>query len=214
MRKWIADIPIIGGWARWAGKAFRGWRNTRLIRKALHRSPLPLKIVIGASSLSDPGWIPTEIEALNILCESDWERFFTAGSIDAILAEHVWEHLTPEEALRGAQICFRYLKPGGYLRIAVPDGNFSDPEFIARVQPGGVHDHRALYTYLSARELFERAGFEVHLYEYIDENGCFQFSDWSLENGTIYRSKRFLQTDCGEALEYMSIVLDAVKKLK
>ena len=168
--------------------------------------------MIGASSLSDPGWIPTEIEALNILCESDWGRFFTADSIDAILAEHVWEHLTPEEALRGAQICRCYLKPGGYLRIAVPDGNFSDPEFIARVKPGGEHDHKALYTYRGARELFERAGFEVHLYEYIDDNGGFQFSDWKLEDGTIYRSKRFLRTDCGEALGYMSIVLDAVKK--
>ena len=31
--------------------------------------------------------------------------------------------------------CFRYLKPGGLLRIAVPDGNRNDPEYIEEVSP-------------------------------------------------------------------------------
>jgi hypothetical protein len=80
MKRRIAEIPIIGGWVRRTVKAYRGRRNSNPIRKALRRSPR--KIVIGASAIFDPGWIPTEIEALNILCEADWERFFAPGSID------------------------------------------------------------------------------------------------------------------------------------
>ncbi|MGB7537972.1 MAG: methyltransferase domain-containing protein, partial [Anaerolineales bacterium] len=213
MKRRIAEIPIIGGWARRTVKAYRGWRNSNQIRNALQRSPR--KIVIGASATFDPGWIPTEIEALNILREADWERFFAPGSIDALLAEHVWEHLTAEEAFLGAQLCHRYLKPGGYLRIAVPDGYHPDPEYIAWVRPGGcgagAEDHKVLYTHASARALFERAGFEVRLYEYFDDAGRFQYNEWSPEGGMIHRSKRFDKRNRGGKLGYTSIVLDAVK---
>ncbi|MBN1438109.1 MAG: hypothetical protein JW929_01760 [Anaerolineales bacterium] len=208
----IAGIPIVGQGLRKAGKALRGWRNARRIRGALGRSPL--RIVIGASATFDPGWIPTEIEALNILREEDWARFFEPGSIDAMLAEHVWEHLTAEEALRGAELCRRYLKPGGYLRIAVPDGCHPDPDYIRWVEPGGsgagATDHKVLYTHHSAKALFERAGFRVRLYEFFDEAGRFHCDEWSPADGMIHRSKRFDKRNRGGKLAYTSIILDAV----
>ena len=55
--------------------------------------------------------------------------YFNEGSIDAILAEHVWEHLAEEEGLAAAKCCYRYLRPGGYLRVAVPDGFHPDANF-------------------------------------------------------------------------------------
>ncbi len=213
MKRRIAGIPILGGWLRRAGKAFRGWMSSRRIGNSLHLSPR--RIVIGASSAFDPGWIPTEIEALNILKEKDWERFFQPNSIDAMLAEHVWEHLTETEALQGAVLCRAYLKPGGYLRIAVPDGNHPDPEYIRWVRPGGsgagASDHKILYTYRTLKQLFERAGFAVRFYEYFDEAGRFQFTEWSPEEGLIHRSKRFDKRNRDGRLRYTSIVLDAVK---
>jgi predicted SAM-dependent methyltransferase len=216
MKRRIAKIPVLGSAARWMVKTFRGWSNSRQIRKALDRSPR--RIVIGASATFDPGWIPTEIEALNVLREADWARFFQPNSIDALLAEHVWEHLTGEEALLGARLCRRYLKTGGYLRIAVPDGNNPDPEYIEYVKVGGkgagAEDHKVLYTHASARELFERAGFEVRLYEYFDDAGKFHFNEWSPEDGMIHRSKRFDKRNRGGKLGYTSIVLDALKKTK
>jgi predicted SAM-dependent methyltransferase len=213
MKRRIAGIPVLGGWLRTAVKSCRGWISARRIRKLLPNSPR--RIVIGASAAFDPGWIPTEIEALNILRESDWERFFQPDSVDAMLAEHVWEHLTEAEALLGAQLCCRYLKPGGYLRIAVPDGNHPDPEYIEWVKPGGsgagATDHKILYTYRSLGALFERAGFDVRLYEYFDETGRFHFTEWPPEAGLIHRSKRFDKRNRGGSLRYTSIVLDAVK---
>ncbi len=73
------------------------------------------RIVIGASGLFEPGWLPTEITFVNLLKPGDWSRLFVPNSLDAMLAEHVWEHLTQEEGLIAARTCYKYLKNGGYL---------------------------------------------------------------------------------------------------
>lgn len=105
------------------------------IRSALRRSQLkrllavaePLRIVVGSSGIHDPSWFPTDIETLDLLNRGDWERYFARHSIDAILAEHVWEHLTAEDGVVAARHCFEFLAPGGYLRWAVPDAFHPDP---------------------------------------------------------------------------------------
>ena len=82
-----------------------------------------IKVVIGAGEyVNNPGWIHTQEEELNLLDENMWQNRFNESSIRAILAEHVWEHLTYEEGIDAAKMCFKYLKPGGYIRCAVPDG--------------------------------------------------------------------------------------------
>jgi len=82
----------------------------------------PCKIVVGAMGIHEPGWIPTDISFFNLVKPHDWKRCFWKNWLQAILAEHVWEHLTREEGILAAQICFQYLQDGGYLRVAVPDG--------------------------------------------------------------------------------------------
>ena len=72
MKRRIAGIPLLDPLARRKVKAFRGWRNSRRIRNALHRSPR--RIVIGASATFEPGWTPTGIEALNILRDTEKNR--------------------------------------------------------------------------------------------------------------------------------------------
>src|SRR6476620_1394942 len=130
-----------------------------------------------------------------------------------MLAEHVWEHLTADEALSAARTCFTYLRPGGYLRIAVPDGLHPDPAYQAqsmvggRGPGGGPNDHKVLYTYATLRGLFEFAGFQVELYEYFDEEGAFHYHRWDERDGKIRRSKRFDHRNRGGRLGYTSIVL-------
>lgn len=46
---------------------------------------------------------------------------FESGSVAAILAEHVIEHIPFLQALGFFQECLRVLEPGGVLRIAFPD---------------------------------------------------------------------------------------------
>ena len=91
----------------------------------------------GASGGSYKDWIATDKEMLDLLREDDWAYYFESKPLDAILAEHVWEHLDHRAALVAAQNCFTYLKPGGYIRIAMPDGLHPDKGYIDRVKPGG-----------------------------------------------------------------------------
>jgi len=60
-------------------------------------------------------------------------------------------------------IVLTYLKPGGVLRLAVPDGLNPSAEYIEHVRPGvrgpGASDHKILYTFKVMKERLERAGF-------------------------------------------------------
>lgn len=220
MRRWLRDSRIIKRARRTVRKLRRAY-NRRFgpatLRRRLAAAPQK-RIVIGSAGRHDFGWIPTDQEVLDLLKPEDWDRFFRPGSLDAMLAEHVWEHLTPEQARTAAGICHRYLKPGGYLRIAVPDGLHPDTTYIQWVKVGGAspgqiaNDHKVLYTYGTLRELFEGSGFRVRLYEYFDEAGKFHYYDWDTNGGTIWRSKRFDPRNKGDRLGYTSIILDAVKE--
>ena len=176
----------------------------------------PCKIVVGAADIFDAGWIPTDIDILNLIKSKDWKRLFKPDSIDAILAEHVWEHLSAENGIAAAKLCFNYLRPGGYLRAAVPDGLHPDQKYIEWTRVGGTgpgaKDHKILYTYKSFRSTFEAAGFKVELYEYFDEQGVFHYNEWSPDKGKIFRSKRFDERNQDGELKYTSIILDAKKE--
>jgi predicted SAM-dependent methyltransferase len=177
----------------------------------------PKKIVVGAGGTQFRGWISTEQDILNLVMESDWATYFAKDSVDTVLAEHVWEHLTPGESRIAATQCFKFLKPGGYLRVAVPDGNHPNASYIDAVRPGGngpgADDHKALYTYESLRSVFIDVGFDVVLLEYFDERGEFHYSEWDRTDGFIERSKRFDHRNADGTLTYTSIILDARKPL-
>jgi predicted SAM-dependent methyltransferase len=213
MRQLLKKILMIRHFRRAAKNARRAY-NRRFgssnLKARLAAAPSK-KIVIGASGWFDSGWIPTEMEVLNLLKPADWDRFFLPNSLDAILAEHVWEHLPPEEALAAARLCFKYLKPGGYLRLAVPDGLHPDPGYLELVKPQPSNGHKALYTHRSFANLFESSGFRVRLYEYFDEAGTFHYQEWDNKAGMIRRSKRFDPRNKGGKLNYTSIILDAIK---
>jgi predicted SAM-dependent methyltransferase len=184
--------------------------GARRLKKQLRESP-KRKIVVGSAGLQSPGWIATDIQFLNLLKVADWDRFFRADSLDTILAEHVWEHLTCDEGLQAARTCFRFLKTGGYIRVAVPDGLHPDPSYIDYVQVGGPDDHKMVYTYKTLRDIFEKSGYRVQLYEYFDEAHKFHFQAWNPEDGMISRSKRFDERNKDGVLNYTSVILDAFK---
>jgi predicted SAM-dependent methyltransferase len=171
----------------------------------------PRRVSLGAGGVHEAGWIATDAHELDLLRPQTWSRFVGPDSIDAMLAEHVWEHLTLGEGKTAAATCYRYLKPGGYLRVAVPDGYFPDPEFQDYIKVDGVAGggasggHKLVYTYRQLREVFESAGFRTALLEYHDEEGNFHGVDWDPALGMIHRSRRF------DARGPISIILDAFK---
>jgi predicted SAM-dependent methyltransferase len=174
-----------------------------------------IKLIIGAGGVVQRGWIATDINTLNIINGNDWGRLFPPLSVSAILAEHVFEHLSFDEALIAFENCFHYLKFSGYLRIAVPDGLNPSQEYIQYVMPEGrgpgAIDHKVLYNYNILVKLLESKGFKVILLEYYDENGNFQYNEWDPEMGLIHRSKRFDTRNQGGKFLYSSLVADAIK---
>lgn len=175
----------------------------------------PLRLVIGASGVCDKGWINTDVEYLDLLNPEHWEAYFRKNSIDAILAEHVWEHLEIDKAIEAANRCFEYLRPGGYLRVAVPDGYHPDQDYIQYVKPGengvGENDHKVLYTHVTLADVFEQAGFRISLLEYFDAAAEFHYVDWNPGMGKIHRSRRFDKRNMDGRLIYTSLILDAFK---
>jgi predicted SAM-dependent methyltransferase len=210
----ITKIPV----ARDAALGTRTLFRKKVVaprRRKQFQSTSRRRIIIGTSGVTARGWIGTDIEYLNLLKESDWKYFFEPRSVDAILAEHVWEHLTAEQGVAAAAMCFNYLKSGGYVRAAVPDGSHPNSEYITRVKVNGsgegASDHKILYTHRTFRQVFEATGFAVQLLEYFDEEGVFHRQDWQAEDGMIHRSLRFDERNADGKTNYTSIILDAWK---
>jgi predicted SAM-dependent methyltransferase len=187
-------------------------RQGQLRRLAQQR---PSRLVVGAGGIVPDGWVGAEIDDLNLLSPEDWEQFFADATLDAILAEHVWEHLSVTDGQIAALTCYRFLASGGYLRVAVPDALHPDPKYIRWTMPGGdgpgADDHKVHYTYATFSDLFKAVGFEVRLLEYFDESRQFHGTEWDPLQGMIRRSCRFDTRNANGQLKYTSLILDAVK---
>ncbi len=176
-----------------------------------------IKFNVGSAGINpDETWFGTDINTLNITKKSDWKSLLWFLQLDNIMAEHVWEHLSDEDTKLANTNCYRFLKKGGVLRLAVPDGYHPDKEYIEYVRPGGTglgaDDHKILYTYKSMKERLEKVGFKVKLLEYWDEFGGFHFEEWNDEGGRITRSKRYDNRNRNGELKYTSLIVDAIKE--
>ncbi|WP_417897811.1 SAM-dependent methyltransferase [Bacillus haimaensis] len=181
-----------------------------------------MKVVVGAGEYhNNPGWLHTQEQELNLLDKSTWRNKFRENSLSAILAEHIWEHLTYEEGVEAAKVCYQFLAPNGYVRCAVPDGFFPNEEYQNIVKIGGpgpenhpAASHKIVHNYNSLSNMFKAAGFEVKLLEYCDEHGNFHFHDWDGKDGVIFRSKKYDPRNQGESVVFPSLIVDAIKLSK
>lgn len=214
MKNLIKNIPILGNLIKKLKYNLVIMKNYLRIRWYVKQND-NLKIVIGSSNVFEDGWCPTDIGNLNLLKIKSFNRLFKNRKIDAYLAEHVWEHLTLEDARIAAKNCYSYLNSGGYIRIAVPDGFHPDKNYINAVDIDGTgegsDDHKILYNYKTLSDVFKSAGFRVELLEYFDEENNFQFNSWDKNQGMIHRSKRYDERNKQRPLAYASIIIDAFK---
>jgi predicted SAM-dependent methyltransferase len=178
----------------------------------------PCQVIVGAGGTWQEGWLSLDESELDITRRDQWARRFLPSSLSSIFAEHVWEHLTYEEGTAAARNCYEFLRRGGCLRIAVPDGYHTDARYIAWVRPGTGYngdDHKVLFTYKTLSELLTRAGFTVVLREWFDERGAFHAEKLDPRCGDVRRSyhtwysKLLLSTVVGA--EYTSLIVDAFK---
>ncbi len=168
----------------------------------------------GMNAIS-PGWLHTDSSLLDVTSIADWNKLLRGRKLYCLKAEHVWEHLTAEQARIANELCYDALAPGGRFRMAVPDGLHPDPDYIDHVRVGGsgpgADDHKILYTYETLKSSLEAAGFRVELLEYWDETGTFHRQPWDPRYGMIKRSAEDERNRKDGTLRYTSIIVDAIK---
>ncbi len=176
------------------------------------------KIIIGAGNITYDGWISTQANELNLLDEETFKNMLEENSVDAFLAEHVFEHLTFDEGIKAAKIIYKYLKKNGRIRVAVPDANFRNEWYQNMCKPGGpgpmdhpAFTHKVFYDYHLLIEVFTLAGFTCKLLEWCDDNGDFHFNYYNLDYGKIGRSLRFDTRNMDGKLGMVSLIIDAIK---
>lgn len=184
----------------------------RLAVQAQVRALRPLNVILGAGSVKMPGWVATDSDVLDVRSPRAWKRVFTPGSIDRLMAEHLFEHLSDAECSSAFTECFRYLTRGGLLRIAVPDGNRKDAEYVEEVSPP-KDGHQLLFNVDNLIQRLVQVGFQVTPLEYFDAKGEFHCYPWSEEDGFIGRSARYDRQERFKrgALYYTSLIVDARK---
>ena len=181
----------------------------------LTRIKLTRKVAIGSGEVIQKGWFSTDIDSLNLTNEKDFYKYWKPNTLKGFFAEHVWEHLTLKEGIEASQNCYKFLRKGGFLRIAVPDGLHPDREYIDCVKPcgtgNGSDDHKVLYTYKSLGAVLKKAGFRIEFLEYWDENKKFHFKKWDINKGLVRRSMFYDWRNSEGQLKYTSIIIDAIK---
>jgi predicted SAM-dependent methyltransferase len=187
-------------------------RARRVAVQAQARTVQPLNVIVGAGSIEMPGWIATDSDMLDVRSPRAWKRLFAPASIDRLVAEHLFEHLSHAECAMAFTEAFRYLKSGGLLRIAVPDGNRKDPEYVDEVSPP-KDGHQVLFTVDDLTQRLLRVGFRVTPVEYFDATEQFHSYPWEEEDGLIRRSARYDHQERFKrgALYYTSLIVDARK---
>ncbi len=177
-----------------------------------------LKVIVGAGLTSQPGFLALTESQLDVTDARQWCALFVPNSLESIVAEHVWEHLTIAEGEAAARNCFRYLAPGGTLRIAVPDCFNPDPIYLAWVRPvTGFNgsDHRVCYNYRLLMGVLRRAGFSrFRMLEFFDERGSYFQASINPERGWIKRTSGTLWgwlLSLFTGSNYTSLIVDAIK---
>lgn len=179
-----------------------------------------LKIILGAATTYQKGWLSTNEQWFDIRYENNWKKLFKKKElISNLLAEHVFEHLTYVELDNTLSHANCYLKKGGKLRIAVPDGYNPSEEYIKNVNINGIgadaQDHKQLLNFDILNKLLIRNNFSCNILEGYKNNELIQnkFNDF---DGFIIRTRKRkninLDPDWFFEDSGTSLIVDAIKK--
>lgn len=102
-----------------------------------------LRLHLGSGHTRLPGWV--NIDLIGYKCDLTWDLGrplpFAPGAADAVFSEHVLEHLPLLLGLTLMSETHRVLRPGGVVRIGVPDGHRYAESYLAG-GAGVIDEHR------------------------------------------------------------------------
>ncbi|HSZ03231.1 MAG TPA: methyltransferase domain-containing protein [Terriglobales bacterium] len=152
-----------------------------------HRTNAELKINIGCGLSGAPGWcnidnsptIPlSRLKLGRLLFRTPaWPRDvrrhdvkkglpFADQSVSCIYSSHTFEHFSWAESLAVAKECFRVLRPGGVLRVVVPDLQLIAREYLRDSDPMASHRFvdRLLLSH-TIHDLFHRGAHHSQMFD-------------------------------------------------
>jgi predicted SAM-dependent methyltransferase len=137
-----------------------------------------LRLHLGSGFLPKEGWIDVDLAGVRVDLVWNLKHGIPFGddTVDAVFHEHLLEHLSLRDGFQLTRDCRRALKPGGVLRVAVPNAGdclrsyagVDDPDW-ARSRPTPMlsvqalfyeHGHRAMYDEQLLVAVLTAAGFE------------------------------------------------------
>ena len=179
-----------------------------------------VKLILGAALTSNKSWISTNEEWFDITRKHHWDRLFHKKKfMKRALAEHVFEHLTEEEMAIAFKFIYEHLASKGTLRIAVPDGNNPNPEYIKNTGINGIgadaSDHKQFIKFEYLKSELEKVGFKCFIREGYKSNGELVNEKLPPELGYIIRSRRNSFESTKEGWDFVdansSLIVDAYK---
>lgn len=105
---------------------------------------------VGCGPNGRPGFINVDYAwqpGVDFCCDITKPLPFGSQSSNGIFSEHCLEHVPPDKALFFLKECFRILKPGKILRLAVPDVELYIKIYLDRISGGD-----SVFPYQSADE--------------------------------------------------------------
>lgn len=134
-----------------------------------------VKIHVGAGNRDWKGWINVDIQPLKHIdhvCDGSKLDMFADNYADVLYASHVLEYWDRIQAIDVLDEWYRVLRPGGTLRIAVPDFSkiayvywkhgelLEGPLFGRMMADGNIIYHKTVYDYKSLKSILYDTGFK------------------------------------------------------
>lgn len=141
---------------------------------------VPLRLHLGSGRSPKTGWVNVDLfgDRVDLAWNLHRPLPFEDDSVDAAFHEHLLEHFTLRKGTALTQECYRVLKPGGVLRVGVPDAAAYVQSYlqeggapIASAYPGRPtpllamqevfyrHGHRTMYDFDTLALVCNAAGF-------------------------------------------------------
>lgn len=114
------------------------------------KAPAPKMLNIGCGRCYHPDWVNLDLNHSDpSVLQHDISQGipFADNHFDCVYHSHVLEHLTPDDGMAFIRECLRVLRPGGILRIVVPDLEQIARLYLQQHELACQGDERAIANY-------------------------------------------------------------------